>query len=254
MTVLVKYDERGVPFFAWLLRLAHNAADRSPARAAARRRPRRSSAPTQRADDAAVDRSHCLHEALAALPDEQRSVVVLRHVVGLTPGEIAARLGRTRELDPRPASPRPPRAPGRADQPRLRPVHRDAGGGGMSATHPWPPPRRWRSRSSAWTATTPSCSRSCSARSVTVAEQRRLHARLRRRGLRGRLRGLLRGRRGRRRLLGHRGAGARRCARWASAPATRSSSRRNSFIATAEAVSHRRARRRASSTSTRTPA
>ena len=26
MTVLVKYDERGVPFFAWLLRLAHNAA------------------------------------------------------------------------------------------------------------------------------------------------------------------------------------------------------------------------------------
>ena len=26
MTVLVKYEERGVPFFAWLLRLAHNAA------------------------------------------------------------------------------------------------------------------------------------------------------------------------------------------------------------------------------------
>ena len=26
MTMLVKYDDRGVPFFAWLLRLARNAA------------------------------------------------------------------------------------------------------------------------------------------------------------------------------------------------------------------------------------
>ena len=51
--------------------------------------------PIERADDSAVDRSHCLHEALAALPDEQRSVVVLRHVVGLTPGEIASAIGRS---------------------------------------------------------------------------------------------------------------------------------------------------------------
>ena len=95
MTVLVKYDERGVPFFAWLLRLAHNAAHRPPARAprdAGRGGLRRRRA---RADDATIDRSHLLHEALAALPDEQRSVVVLRHVVGLTPGEIAIGLGRT---------------------------------------------------------------------------------------------------------------------------------------------------------------
>ena len=42
----------------------------------------------------------------------------------------------------------------------------------MSATHPLPATAaRWRSRSSAWTATTPSCSRSCSARSATVAEK-----------------------------------------------------------------------------------
>ena len=54
------------------------------------------------------------------LPDEQRSVVVLRHVVGLTPGEIAGRPGPQRELDPRPASPRPRRAAGRAGQPGLR--------------------------------------------------------------------------------------------------------------------------------------
>jgi RNA polymerase sigma-70 factor, ECF subfamily len=34
-----------------------------------------------------------LAAALAALPDDQRTVVVLRHVLELTPGEIAAELG-----------------------------------------------------------------------------------------------------------------------------------------------------------------
>jgi RNA polymerase sigma-70 factor (ECF subfamily) len=34
-------------------------------------------------------------EALAMLPEDQRTVVVLRHLVGLTPGEIAERLGRS---------------------------------------------------------------------------------------------------------------------------------------------------------------
>jgi RNA polymerase sigma-70 factor (ECF subfamily) len=94
MTVLGKYDERGVPFFAWLLRLSHNAA-------IDHLRSRRAMPATEifgadeRADDAEADRSRCLHEALATLPAEQRTVVVLRHVVGLTPGEIAARMGRT---------------------------------------------------------------------------------------------------------------------------------------------------------------
>jgi RNA polymerase sigma-70 factor (ECF subfamily) len=36
-----------------------------------------------------------LREALEVLPDEQREVVVLRHLVGLSPGEIAGRLGKT---------------------------------------------------------------------------------------------------------------------------------------------------------------
>ena len=36
----------------------------------------------------------CLHEALAALPADQRQVVLMRHVVGLTTLEIAAALGR----------------------------------------------------------------------------------------------------------------------------------------------------------------
>ena len=32
---------------------------------------------------------------LETLPEDQRDVVVLRHLVGLSPGEIAHRLGRT---------------------------------------------------------------------------------------------------------------------------------------------------------------
>jgi RNA polymerase sigma-70 factor, ECF subfamily len=94
MTHLVKYDERGVPFFAWLLRLAHNAA-------IDHLRSRRATPAEEvfgadtRDDDESVDRSHSLHEALQALPEEQRNVVVLRHVVGLTPGEIASAMGRT---------------------------------------------------------------------------------------------------------------------------------------------------------------
>jgi RNA polymerase sigma-70 factor (ECF subfamily) len=94
MTVLVKYDDRGVPFFAWLLRLAHNAA--------VDHLRRRRTTPAEevfgadvRDDDAGAERSQNLREAIRALPDEQRSVVVLRHVVGLTPGEIATAMGRS---------------------------------------------------------------------------------------------------------------------------------------------------------------
>jgi RNA polymerase sigma-70 factor (ECF subfamily) len=94
MTVLVKYDERGVPFFAWLLRLSHNVA-------IDHLRTRRATPAEEvfgadaRTDEGAVDRSRCLREALDALPPQQRSVVVMRHVVGLTPGEIATAMGRT---------------------------------------------------------------------------------------------------------------------------------------------------------------
>jgi RNA polymerase sigma-70 factor, ECF subfamily len=41
------------------------------------------------------ERISAVRDALATLPDEQRQVVFLRHVVGLTPGEIASRMGRT---------------------------------------------------------------------------------------------------------------------------------------------------------------
>ena len=42
-----------------------------------------------------LDQSETVLVARASLPDEQRVVVILRHVVGLTPAEIADRLGRT---------------------------------------------------------------------------------------------------------------------------------------------------------------
>ena len=95
MTTLVKYDDRGVPFFAWLLRLARNVAiDHLRANRLT---------PTEEVIDpdassnstADLDRADTVRAALATLPDEQRQVVILRHVVGLSPGEIADRMGRT---------------------------------------------------------------------------------------------------------------------------------------------------------------
>jgi RNA polymerase sigma-70 factor (ECF subfamily) len=41
------------------------------------------------------ERARSLHAALASLPEDQRQVVVLRHVLGLSPVEIAEQLGRT---------------------------------------------------------------------------------------------------------------------------------------------------------------
>lgn len=93
MTSLHKYDDRGVPFFAWLLRLARNVAiDHLRANRLL---------PTEEVLDpnamcgTDLDHAETVREALATLPDEQRQVVLLRHVVGLTPGEIADRMERS---------------------------------------------------------------------------------------------------------------------------------------------------------------
>jgi RNA polymerase sigma-70 factor (ECF subfamily) len=93
ITTIGKYDDRGVPFFAWLLRIARNVAiDHLRAN---RVTPVEVLPELGSSSDADIDQVQTVREALAALPDEQREVVVLRHVIGLTPGEIAARLGRT---------------------------------------------------------------------------------------------------------------------------------------------------------------
>jgi RNA polymerase sigma-70 factor (ECF subfamily) len=94
MVVIGKYEQRAVPFSAWILRLAHNAAIDHM-----RKRRAIPAAEVYGADERAEarddDRVYGLRSALEALPEEQRDVVVLRHVVGLSPGEIAQRLGRT---------------------------------------------------------------------------------------------------------------------------------------------------------------
>jgi RNA polymerase sigma-70 factor (ECF subfamily) len=95
MTTLMKYDDRGVPFFAWLIRLARNVAI-DHLRAYRITPMEEALDPASAADtDTDVDRIEAVKAALAALPDDQREVVVLRHVVGLTPSEIAQRMGRT---------------------------------------------------------------------------------------------------------------------------------------------------------------
>jgi RNA polymerase sigma-70 factor, ECF subfamily len=93
MTTLVKYDDRGVPFFAWLLRLARNVAiDHLRAN---RLLPTENVLDPDSSSGFDVDQGETVRAALATLPDEQRKVVILRHVVGLTPGEIADRMGRS---------------------------------------------------------------------------------------------------------------------------------------------------------------
>jgi len=95
LTVLPKYRERDVPFAAWLLRISRNAAlDMLRGKRAI---PCGEVRPVviERGDDGRSERSVLLRDALDALPEDQRKVVVLRHVVGLTPGEIARRMGKT---------------------------------------------------------------------------------------------------------------------------------------------------------------
>jgi RNA polymerase sigma-70 factor (ECF subfamily) len=93
--VIGKYEERDVPFFAWILRVARNlAVDHLR-----RKRP----VPVEEVrttdagsgDPAAGRRMTDLREALFELPKDQREVIVLRHFAGLSPTEIATRTGRS---------------------------------------------------------------------------------------------------------------------------------------------------------------
>jgi RNA polymerase sigma-70 factor (ECF subfamily) len=96
LTSLERYEPNGVPFSAWILRVAHNAAiDHLRARRAIPCDEVRS--PDEAAPDGGRERWHDLRDALDTLPRDQREVLTLRFVVGLSPGEIADRLGRTED-------------------------------------------------------------------------------------------------------------------------------------------------------------
>jgi RNA polymerase sigma-70 factor (ECF subfamily) len=94
MTAIGKYEQREVPFAAWILRVARNAAlDRIRAMRTIPTEEVRVSDNGQA--ETGLERGRDLREALEQLPEDQREVLVLRHVTGLSPTEIAATLGKT---------------------------------------------------------------------------------------------------------------------------------------------------------------
>jgi RNA polymerase sigma-70 factor (ECF subfamily) len=93
-TSLDKYDSHRAEFSAWLLRVAHNVAVdhlrkqrftplSDPAEA------------TEVMEQPDLDDGRSLRETFRALSDAQRDVLLLREVAGLTPREVAKRLGKT---------------------------------------------------------------------------------------------------------------------------------------------------------------
>lgn len=96
ITALPRYESRLGPFSAWILRVAHNAAvDHVRARRAIPCEEVRS--PDLLDESVARERCADLRSALETLTREQRDVIVLRFVLGLSPVEIAERLGRTED-------------------------------------------------------------------------------------------------------------------------------------------------------------
>jgi RNA polymerase sigma-70 factor (ECF subfamily) len=93
--VIGKYEEREVPFFAWILRVARNVAVDHL------RRQRVIPVEEVRTSDEGVGDPaggrpmNELRDALLTLPADQREVLVLRHFAGLSPPEIALRTGRS---------------------------------------------------------------------------------------------------------------------------------------------------------------
>ena len=96
MSSIARYEQRSVPFSSWLLRITHNMAiDHIRRRRAV---PCEDTFATDEGhEERGADLSMILRDALAELPEEQREVVVLRHVAGWTPGEIAEHLGKSED-------------------------------------------------------------------------------------------------------------------------------------------------------------
>jgi RNA polymerase sigma-70 factor, ECF subfamily len=93
--VIGKYEEREVPFFAWVLRVARNLAVDHLRRQRAIPVEEVRAASSSHIDPSAGQPMAELREALSELPRDQCEVLVLRHFAGLSPTEIAARTGRS---------------------------------------------------------------------------------------------------------------------------------------------------------------
>jgi RNA polymerase sigma-70 factor (ECF subfamily) len=94
---ICKYEQRSVPFLAWILRVSRNLAlDQIRARRTIPFEDVRADGRESDLDErAGSERLNGLREALATLPPEQREVLILRHLAGLSPREIATRTGRS---------------------------------------------------------------------------------------------------------------------------------------------------------------
>jgi RNA polymerase sigma-70 factor, ECF subfamily len=94
ITALQRYEQRSMPFSAWILRVAHNVAIDH---VRAKRGIPCEYVPQEHweADDQAFDRLSSLRVALSEVPEDQRRVLLMRHVLGLSPLEIATRLGKS---------------------------------------------------------------------------------------------------------------------------------------------------------------
>jgi RNA polymerase sigma-70 factor (ECF subfamily) len=95
--VIGKYQEREVPFFAWMLRVARNVAvDHLRRQRMIPVEEVRSPNLESGFGDTSGERPiNDLRDALSTLPLAQREVLVLRHFVGLSPTEIAERTGKS---------------------------------------------------------------------------------------------------------------------------------------------------------------
>jgi RNA polymerase sigma-70 factor, ECF subfamily len=94
--VIGKYEERDVPFFAWVLRVARNlAVDHLRRQRMILVEEVRTT--TEGGGDVVGGQrmTDDLREALSRLPKDQCEVVVLRHVAGFSPPEIATLTGRS---------------------------------------------------------------------------------------------------------------------------------------------------------------
>ncbi len=93
--VIGKYEEREVPFFAWILRVARNVAVDHLRRQRVIPVEEVRTSDEGIGDPAGGQPLNELRDALLTLPADQREVLVLRHLAGLSPPEIALRTGRS---------------------------------------------------------------------------------------------------------------------------------------------------------------
>jgi RNA polymerase sigma-70 factor (ECF subfamily) len=97
LTAIQSYEQRSVPFSAWLLRITHNMAIDYLRRRAPMCNEPGQAVSEERTEFEAGQLRDALCDALAELPELQREIVVLRHLGGLSPREIADRLGRSED-------------------------------------------------------------------------------------------------------------------------------------------------------------